>query len=154
MPLKRRASGSAPGCGWQLPLALAHEAVDGAQVAAGGDQQADGQVGHVLGQRAQRGGDRQAAGAAVRQVHRVGADPVDGHHLQAGQLLEHRARDAGVAAGDHGVDAGAVPAQPGLAIGGLEMAVHGVLRRQCIVDLGHQDRVELQDLGWHGRIVD
>jgi hypothetical protein len=52
-----------------------------------------------------------------------------------------------VAAGDHGVDGRAVLAQPGVAIGASKWLVHGVERRECVVDLGHQDRVELQDAG-------
>ncbi len=86
MPLNRRASGSGAGLRDALPLAVPHEAVARADVAAGGNQQADGQVGHVFGQRAQRGSHRQAALAAVGQVHRIGAHAVDGDDLQGRQL--------------------------------------------------------------------
>ena len=142
------------GLGVQWPLAVAHEAVARAQVAAGRDQQADGQVGHVLRQRAQRGGDRQAALPAIGQVDRIGADAIDRHDLEGGQLLQHGPRDAGVAAGDDGGDGAAVFTQPGCLVAvQFEVLVDGVARRELVVDRGNQDGVELQDLGFHGLVV-
>ena len=72
------------GLGVKFPLAVAHEAIPGAQVPARSDQQSDGQIGHVFGQCAQGRGHMHAAGSAVRQIHRIGADTVDGNHLEPG----------------------------------------------------------------------
>jgi hypothetical protein len=133
------------------PLPVAHEAVAGAQVAAGRDQQAQGQVGHVLGQGTQGGRDGQAALAAIRQVHRVGAHAIDRHHPQVRQALQQHARDAGVAPRDHGLDRIAVRAQPGLRVRQFEEPVDLVQRPELVVDRRDQDRIELQDGGFHGR---
>jgi hypothetical protein len=137
------------GLGMKLPLAVSHETVAGAQVSASGNQQANGQIGHVFRQRAQRCGHGQATIPAVRQIHSVGADTIDGHHLQARQLIQHRSRNAGVPAGNHGVDRRAVFPQPGLWIACLEVLVDDVERRELVVDLRDQDRIELKDLGFH-----
>ena len=133
----------------KFPLPVTHEAIAGTQVAARSDQQADGQIGHVFGQCPQGCGDGQAAAAAVREIDCVGADAVDGHHLEAGQLLQHRPRNAGVPAGDHGIDGCAMFTQPGFLVGHLEELVDGVERRELVVDRRDQDRIELQDLGVH-----
>ena len=130
-------------------LAVAHEAVASTQVSASRDQQANGQIGDVFGQRTQGGGDGQATGSAVRQIHRVGADAVDGHHLEARQLLQHRFRNAGVPAGDRGNYGCAMFTQPGLGVRHLEEFVDGVERCELVVDRGDQDRIELEELRFH-----
>ena len=122
-----------------------------AQVAAGGDQQADRQVGHVLGQCPQRRGDGQPTLAAVGEVDGIGADAVDRDHLHVGQLLERGPRDAGMATRDDGRDGGAVFAKPGRGVGLFVEPVHGVERREPLVGIGDQDGIELEDLGF--RIV-
>jgi hypothetical protein len=82
-------------------LAAPHKAVTGTQVAASRYQQANGQVGHILCQRAQGGSDSHTAAAAISQVHGIGADAVDRHDFDMGQLRQHLLRDARVTAGDH-----------------------------------------------------
>ncbi len=135
------------------PVAGADKPIARAHAPASGDQQAHGEIRDILGQRPKCPGHRQAARAGIFEVDRIGADAVDRHHLERGQLRHHRPGDAGVAAGDDRADRGPMLAQIGILVGLLEQPVHGVERIQLVVDRRDEDRVQLQDAGFHDVVL-
>ncbi|MNR39733.1 hypothetical protein D3C85_1579650 [compost metagenome] len=66
------------------PLPRTHITITGAQTPAHRNQQADGQVGDIFGQRADGCGHADPAIPGVSQVHRIGANAIDRHHFQFG----------------------------------------------------------------------
>ena len=87
------------------PAALAHMPVGLRDAPQERDDEADRQVGHVVGQHVGGVGDPEAARArACREVDLVEADAVDGDDLERRQPGGELVRKTEVAAGDHGPD--------------------------------------------------
>jgi hypothetical protein len=81
-------------------------------------------------------------------------DGVDGDDLDAGQFRQDFTGDAGVAAGDHATDVGAVFGEVSGFIGLLEIRANGEQLREAFADFGDEDWAQLQDFWFHGVFLD
>lgn len=129
-----------------FPVTRFHEIIARADFAANSQHQSDGEIRYILGQCTEGRGDRNAAGTRKRQIDCIRADAVDGNHFQCGKSCDQIVGNAGMSAGNHAPDRGAVFTNEGILVVLFEQAMHGVAFAQCVVDCRNQDGIQLQDV--------